>query len=114
MKLKSNTRVIHVEGDENTSLMDLSKRVTPLQSVASWAYACMHPDEYVPLPTRMHTQGLLSLSLLSSDTLCVTPPGVDERVSCEKLVCATRCDYADRRERRCGEKLNWLWPLSQE
>lgn len=60
--------------------MDLSKGVTPLQSVASWAYACMHADEHVPLAAPMHTQALLSPTLLHSDTLRVTPPGMDERV----------------------------------
>ena len=78
----------------------------------------MHADDDVPSspPTpRRLTQALLSPALVGSDTLCVTPPGTDECVSCEKLLHATWCDWADRREwRQRRVKLNWLWPLSQE
>lgn len=69
--------------------MGLSNGVTPLQSVAGWVYACMHPDDYIPL----HTQAFSSLTLLCTDTLrerprartsvchvrsCCVPPGVTE------------------------------------
>lgn len=51
-----------VEGDRNTFLMGLSKGVTLLQSVASWAHACMHPDDYVSLPpTQARTSTVIPL-----------------------------------------------------
>lgn len=83
-----------VKGDWNTSLMDLSKGVTPLQSVSSWAYACMHPDDYVSMPPCRHIQVLVSPTLVCSNTLCnplqawtsvchvrswCLPPGVTEQ-----------------------------------
>lgn len=68
----------------------------------------MHPNYYVTLPPHRHThtltQALLSRTLLHPDTLCVHPLQAWASVSCEKLVRATWCDWADKKRVKTAKR----------